>query len=113
MFRAGVTHMFDQLLTSECWRSSWTLMPSVLRTVSFWPVLVVVSLSKQRVSPLVSRTTAFWAIVVRSDVKSKCTLLTGNTKSSYNRKNIFKRMRWASGCLLQLQSILTKGKKPM
>lgn len=60
-------------------------MPSVLRTVSFWPFLVVVSLSKQRVSPLVSTTTAFWASVVRSEVKSKCTLLTGNTKSSYKK----------------------------
>lgn len=81
-------------------------MPSVLRTVSFWPSLVVVSLSKQRVSPLVSTTTAFWASVVRSEVKSKCTLLTGNTKSSYKKtpRHYFNLLRWESGCLLQINN---------
>lgn len=64
---------------------SFMLMPSVLRTVSFSPVFVVVSLSRQRVKPLVSMMTAFWASVVRTDVKSKCTLLTGRAKSTFER----------------------------
>ena len=58
-------------------------MPSVLRTVSFSPVFVVVSLSRQRVKPLVSMMTAFWASVDRTEVRSKCTLLTGSTRSTY------------------------------
>ncbi|MEQ2201481.1 hypothetical protein XENOCAPTIV_013013 [Xenoophorus captivus] len=38
--------------------------------------LVVVSLSRHRVRPLVSMMTAFWARVDRTEVRSKCTLLT-------------------------------------
>ena len=59
------------------------LMPSVLRKVSFSPVFVVLSLSRQRVKPLVSMMTALCASVDRTEVRSKCTLLTGNTRSTY------------------------------
>lgn len=79
--------------TSLCLNISCMLMPSVLRTVSFSPVFVVVSLSRQRVKPLVSMMTAFWASVDRTEVRSKCTLLTGKTNSTYERGD----RRWIKG----------------
>lgn len=69
--------------TSLYLKISCMLIPSVFRTVSFSPVFVVVSLSRQRVRPLVSMMTAFWASDVSTEVRSKCTLLTGNARSTY------------------------------
>lgn len=69
--------------TSLYLKISCMLIPSVFRTVSFSPVFVVVSLSRQRVRPFVSMMTAFWASDVSTEVRSKCTLLTGNARSTY------------------------------
>lgn len=81
-------------LTSLCLNISCMLMPSVLRTVSFSPVFVVFSPRRQRVKPLVSMMTAFWASVDKTEVRSKCTLLTGKTRSTYEWEYYFNTIGW-------------------
>lgn len=71
-----------RLHTSEYLKSSARFIPSVWRTNSFSPPLLVLSLSRHRVMPFTSWITVLRARDASSEERSKYTLVSGNAKET-------------------------------
>lgn len=72
----------NRLHTSEYLKSSARFIPSVWRTNSFSPSLLVLSLSRQRVMPFTSWITVLRARDASREEMSKYTLVSGNAKET-------------------------------
>lgn len=89
----------NRLHTSEYLKSSARFIPSVWRTDSFSPSLLVLSLSRQRVMPFTSWITVLRARDASREDRSKYTLVSGSAKETWWGKTSTCKEAWTPGSI--------------